>query len=135
MNPRVIRNESDLAEALRRIDELIDAEAGTPEAEELDVWATLVELYEESNHPMEPPSPIEAIRFRMEQLGLRQADIAGLLGGRSRVSEILGGKRALTVNMIRALNEHLGIPLESLIGGQQGGAAAAVRTSGHESRR
>lgn len=126
MNPRVIRSESDLAEALRRIDELIDAEAGTPEAEELDVWATLVELYEESNHPIEPPSPIEAIRFRMEQLGLRQADVAPLLGGRSRVSEILGGKRALTVNMIRALNEHLGIPLESLVGRQQGGAAVNV---------
>ena len=126
MNPRVIRNEEDYVEALRRIDELIEAEPGTPEGEELDVWATLVELYEESNHPIEPPSAIEAIRFRMEQLGLRQADLAPLLGGRSRVSEILGGKRALTLNMIRALNEHLGIPLESLIGRQQSAAAVDV---------
>lgn len=123
MNPRVIRNEVDYAEALRRIDELIDAKAGTPDGDELDVWVTLVELYEESHHPVHPPSPIEAIRFRMEQLGLRQADLAPLLGARSRVSEILGGKRTLTLNMIRALNERLGIPLESLIGGQESRAA------------
>lgn len=126
MNPRVIRNEADYAEALRRIDELMEADAETSEGEELDLWATLVELYEESQHPLEPPSAIEAIRFRMEQLGLRQADVAPLLGGRSRVSEILGGKRTLTLNMIRALNEHLGIPLESLIGRQQSGAAVDV---------
>lgn len=126
MNPRVIRNEADYAEALRRIDELMEADAETSEGEELDLWATLVELYEESRHPLEPPSAIEAIRFRMEQLGLRQADVAPLLGGRSRVSEILGGKRTLTLNMIRALNEHLGIPLESLIGRQQSGAAVDV---------
>src|SRR5680860_505516 len=105
MNPRVVRNEADLAEARRRSEDLIDAEAGSLKAEELDVWVALVELYEESNHPIEPPSPTEAIRFRMEQLGLRQADVAPLLGGRSRVSEIRGGKRALTVIMIRALNE------------------------------
>lgn len=116
MNPRVIRNEADHAGALRRIEELIDAEPGTAEGDELDVWITLVELYEDSHHAIEPPNPIDAIRFRMEQLGLRQADLAPLMGGRSRVSEVLNGKRALTLNMIRALNEHLGIPLQSLVG-------------------
>jgi HTH-type transcriptional regulator/antitoxin HigA len=115
MNPRVVRNEADYAGALRRIEELIDAEPGTAEGE-LDVWVTLVELYEDSHHAIEPPNPIDAIRFRMEQLGLRQADLAPLMGGRSRVSEVLNGKRALTLNMIRVLNEHLGIPLHSLVG-------------------
>jgi|SRR5680860_543474 len=116
MNLRVIRNESDYAGALRRIEELIDAESGTADGDELDVWITLVELYEDSHHAIGPPNPIDAIRFRMEQLGLRQADLAPLIGGRSRVSEVLNGKRGLTLNMIRVLNEHLGIPLHSLVG-------------------
>lgn len=115
MNPKVIRNETSYAEALRRIDELIDAEPGTLDGADLDVWITLFEVYEDANHAIEAPSPVDAIRFRMEQLDLRQTDLAPLLGGRSRVSEILSGKRALTVKMIRALNERLGIPLRSLV--------------------
>jgi HTH-type transcriptional regulator/antitoxin HigA len=72
--------------------------------------------YAEALRSIEAPSPFDAIRFRMEQLGLRQTDLAPLLGGRSRVSEVLGGKRALTINMIRALHTHIGIPLRSLVG-------------------
>jgi HTH-type transcriptional regulator/antitoxin HigA len=116
MKPRVVRSEADYAEALRNIDALLDADSGTPEGEDLDVWITLVEVYEDDHHAIEAPSPIDAIRFRMEQLGLRQTDLASLLGGKSRVSEVLGGKRALTINMIRTLNARLGIPLRSLVG-------------------
>ncbi|MHB0978805.1 MAG: helix-turn-helix domain-containing protein [Thermoleophilia bacterium] len=130
MKPRVIRDEADHIQALRAIDSLIDAEPGTPEGEDLDVWITLVEVYEDAHHAIESPSPVDAIRFRMEQLGLRQTDLAPLLGGRSRVSEVLNGKRALTVKMIRALNEHLGIPLPSLVGGGEQAGEPAVRATG-----
>lgn len=116
MNPKVIRSEAAYADALRRIEELFDAEVCTPDGDELDVWIALVELYEAAHHAIEPPDPVDAIRFRMEQLGLRQVDLAPILGGRSRVSEILSGRRQLTLSMIRALNERLGIPLQSLVG-------------------
>jgi HTH-type transcriptional regulator/antitoxin HigA len=116
MKPRVVRSEADYAEALRSIDALLDADPGTPEGDDLDVWITLVEVYEDEHHAIDAPNPIDAIRFRMEQLGLRQIDLAPLLGGRSRVSEVLSGKRSLTINMIRALHARLGIPLPSLVG-------------------
>ena len=117
MKPKVIRNTEEYALAFRRIDELIDAEPGTPEGDDLDLWITLVGLYEDTNEPIEPPSPVDAIRFRMEQLGLRQTDLAPLLGSRSRVSEVLSGKRHLTLTMIRSLHHELGIPLASLVAG------------------
>jgi HTH-type transcriptional regulator / antitoxin HigA len=110
-----IRTEADYEAALLRIDALMDAEAGTPAADELEVWATLVDLYEEQHFPIDWPDPIEAIRFRMEQAGLTPRDLIPFLGSRAKVSEVLSGKRSLTLQMIRALHEHLGIPAEVLL--------------------
>ena len=87
------------------------------EGEEMALLSLLVEKYEQENHQMEAPSPIEAIKFRMEQMNLKQADVAPLFGGKTRVSEVLNGKRSLSLKMITLLNRYLGIPLESLICG------------------
>ena len=116
MQIRPIRTDADHAAALRRIDELMYAEPGTPEADELDVLATLVEAYEDRHFPIADPDPLAAIQFRMEQLGLTRKDLEPLLGSRGRVSEVLNGRRALSLQMIRRLNRELGIPLESLVG-------------------
>jgi len=94
---------------------MMDARAGTRDADELDVLATLVDRYEWHRYPIEAPDPIDAIRFRMEQAGLRQCDLVPMIGTRARVSEALSGRRRLTLPMIRALHAHLGIPAESLI--------------------
>jgi HTH-type transcriptional regulator/antitoxin HigA len=110
---RPIRNDSDYAAALERIDSLMDS---SEDGDELEVLVTLVEAYEDQNFPIDLPSPIEAIMFRMEQEGLTQSDLAKYIGGRAKVSEVLSGKRPLTINMIRALNRHLGIPADVLIG-------------------
>jgi HTH-type transcriptional regulator/antitoxin HigA len=93
----------------------MDADADTPESDELEVLATLVELYEEKHFPIDWPNPIAAIRFRMEQSGLTPRDLIPLLGSRAKVSEVLSGKRSLTLQMMRALYEHLGIPAEVLL--------------------
>jgi HTH-type transcriptional regulator / antitoxin HigA len=116
MDVRPIRTARDHAHALRRIDRLMDAQPGTPEGDELDVLATLVEAYEERHFPIADPDPLSAIRFRMDQLGLTRKDLEPLLGSRGRVSEVLNGRRALSLQMIRRLNRDLGIPLESLVG-------------------
>jgi len=116
MEIRPIRTDRDHAQALQRIDELMDAKLGTPESDELDVLATLVEAYEERHFPIADPDPIAAIQFRMEQMGLSRRDLEPLLGSRGRVSEVLTGRRALSIQMIRRLNRELGIPLESLVG-------------------
>ncbi len=118
MDTRPIRSRTDHAKALRRIEELMDAVPGSPEAEELDVLATLVEAYEERHFPISDPNPLDAIRFRMEQLGLSRKDLEPLIGSRARVSEVLNGRRPLSINMIRRLHRELGIPLESLVGGE-----------------
>jgi HTH-type transcriptional regulator/antitoxin HigA len=110
---RPIRNDTDYEAALERIDSLMDSAA---DRDELEVLVTLVEAYEDRHFPIDLPTPIEAIEFRMEQEGLTQADLAKYIGGRSKVSEVLSGKRPLTINMIRALNKHLGISAEVLIG-------------------
>ena len=91
----------------------MDAKPDTPEADELDVLTTLVEVFEARHHPVYPPDPIDAILFRMEQLGLSRKDLEAF-GGRGRVSEILNRKRGLSLEMIRKLHEELKIPLESL---------------------
>jgi len=116
MDIRPIRTKADHARALARIDEFMDARPGTPAGDELDVLVTLVESYEEKHFPVADPEPLAAIRFRMEQLGLTRRDLEPLLGSRGRVSEVLNGRRALSIQMIRRLNRELGIPLESLIG-------------------
>ncbi len=115
MNIRPIRNKRDLKKSLARIDVIIDSEPGTSEYDELDVLSTLVEAYEDKHYPIDPPDPVEAIKFRMEQKGLKQVDLAPLMGGANRVSEVLTRKRGLSLKMIRNLNMKLGIPLESLL--------------------
>ena len=118
MTIRPIRTESDHESALKRIQALMSAKQGTPEGDELDVLATLVEAYENKHFPIDAPDPVEAIKFRMEQLGLDRKDLEPFIGSRARVSEILNRRRGLSLAMIRSLHENLDIPLEALIGGE-----------------
>lgn len=119
-NIKAIRSEADYNAALARIEALMDAEPDTPEGDELDVLADLVEHYEEKHVPMGFPSPVAAIEFRLEQARLAPRDLIPFIGSRAKVSEVLSGKRPLTMPMARALHEHLGIPAEVLL--QQPGA-------------
>ena len=112
---RPIRTEQDYAAAMSEIERLWGAAAGTPEGDRLDVLATLVEAYEAEHDPMDPPDPITAIEFRMEQQGLTRKDLERMLGTRTRVSEILNRKRGLSIGMIRRLHAELGISAEVLI--------------------
>jgi HTH-type transcriptional regulator / antitoxin HigA len=112
---RAIRTEADYGAALARIDELMDAEPGTSEGEDLDVLADLVELYEARHVPMGYPTVLGALRFRMEQAGLSPRDLIPFLGSRAKVSEVLAGKRPLTMQMARALHVNLGIPADVLL--------------------
>ena len=130
---RAIRTEADYQAALARIDALMDAEFGTPDGDELDVLTDLVELYEARHVPMGYPSPIEAIRFRMEQGGLSPRDLVPFLGSRAKVSEILSGKRQLTMQMARALHANLGIPADVLL--QQPGGELPSALEGIEWQR
>ncbi|MFM8552225.1 MAG: type II toxin-antitoxin system HigA family antitoxin [Nitrospiraceae bacterium] len=111
-----IKTTKDYDHALRRIEQLMDAKWDTKAGDELDVLTTLVEAYEARHHAVCPPDPVEAIKFRMDQLGMTRKDLEAMLGGRGRVSEILTGKRSLSLEMIRRLHRKLHIPLESLIG-------------------
>ncbi len=115
MNIRPVKTEKDYDAALSRIEELWGAEAGTTEGDELDVLLTLVGVYEDEHHRVPLPTPIEAIKFVMDQRGFKQADLIPYLGSRSKVSEVLNGKRTLTLSMIRVLHCKLGIPAEVLI--------------------
>ena len=110
-----IRTEADYEKALAEIERLWGARAGTPEGDRLDILATLIDVYENEHYPMDPPDPIEAIRFRMEQQGLTRKDLAGILGSRTRVAEVLNRRRGLSIHMIRRLHEKLGIAVEVLI--------------------
>jgi HTH-type transcriptional regulator/antitoxin HigA len=110
-----IRTEADYEAALAEIERLWGARAGTPEGDRLDILATLVDAYENEHYPMDPPDPIEAIKFRMEQQGLTRKDLEGILGTRTRVAEVLNRRRGLSINMIRRLHEKLGISAEVLL--------------------
>jgi len=121
MHPKVIKTETDYKAALARLDELLDAKSETPEGDEFELWATLISTYEKDAFPIDLPDPIAAIRFRMEQAGLKQVDLVPYIGSASRVSEILKGKRSLSLSMIRKLHEGLGIPAEVLL--QEPGAS------------
>jgi HTH-type transcriptional regulator/antitoxin HigA len=126
---RAIRTAADYDAALARIDVLMDAEPGTAEGEELDVLTDLVGLYESRHFPMGYPDPIEAIRFRMEQGGLSPRDLIPFIGSRSKVSEVLAGRRSLTLQMARALHTGLGIPADVLLqqpGGELPGALDGI---------
>ena len=115
MTIKPIKTERDYRKALKEIEKLWDAKPNTPMGDRLDVLVTLVEAYEQKHYRVDPPDPIEAIKFRMEQLELKPSDLAKILGGRSRVSEVLNKKRKLTVEMMRSLRKHLAIPAESLL--------------------
>ncbi|TLU99474.1 helix-turn-helix domain-containing protein [Dyadobacter luticola] len=116
---RLIKTEQDYRTALKRMELLFDAEEGTPESDEADVLALIIDAYENEHYPIEAPDPIEAIKIRMEELNLRQADLIDEIGGKSRVSEILSKKRKLTVEMIRNLSSRLHLSVNSLIGDYQ----------------
>jgi HTH-type transcriptional regulator/antitoxin HigA len=116
MNIRPIKTADDYRWALLRIEELMEAGPDSEAGTELDVLATLVEAYEEKHFPIEAPDPVEAILFRMEQMGLGRKDLEPLLGSKSRVSEVLNRKRDLSLSQIRKLHESLDIPLENLVG-------------------
>ncbi len=130
MIPKLIKNERDYEATLERIEALMDAELDTPDGDELELLTTLVELYEEKQFPVGLPDPVQAIRFRMEQASLKQQDLVPYIGSRSKVSEVLNGKRALSLRMIRALNEGLGIPAEVLL--QEPGAVIPDEIPGLE---
>lgn len=130
MIPKVIKNEAGYETALARIDEILDADPGTPEGDELELLVTLVELYEKQVHPIDLPDPVEAIRFRMEQAGLKQKDLIPLIGSRSKVSEVLSRQRPLSIAMMRKLHEGLGIPADVLL--KDPGAGTAPPPDGIE---
>lgn len=110
-----IRTKADYKAALVEVEALWGARSGTPRGDRLDVLATLIDAYEAEHQPIDPPDPIDAIQFRMEQQGLTRRDLEGLIGTRARIAEVLNRKRPLSINMIRRLHEHLGIPAEVLI--------------------
>jgi len=110
-----IRTKADHKRALGEVEKLWGAKSGTPDGDRLDVLATLIEAFEAVHYPMDPPDPIEAIRFRMESQGLTRKDLETMIGTRTRVAEVLNRKRALSIGMIRRLHEELGIPAEVLI--------------------
>ena len=115
MDIKPIRNDADHRAALKQIEPLMTAEADSPEGERLDVLTALVEAYEQKHFPLELPDPVEAIKFRMEQMGLTPKDLEPMIGRLNRVYEVLNHKRPLTLQMIRNLHDGLGIPAESLI--------------------
>ncbi len=124
MKTKILKTKQEYDEACRRIYTLINGsnnamEPNTPEGEELELLSLLVEKYELEHYPIEAPSPIAAVRFRMEQMNLKQSDIAPLFGEKTQVSEVLSGKRSLTLKTITLLNRYLGIPLEALIIGNK----------------
>jgi HTH-type transcriptional regulator / antitoxin HigA len=110
-----IRTEADYEAALVEVERLWGAPSGTPDGDRLDVLATLIDAHESERFPMDPPDPIDAIRFRMEQQGLTRKDLEGVIGTRTRVAEVLNRRRGLSINMIRRLHARLGISADVLI--------------------
>ena len=115
MEIKAIKTEQDYNQALKRLEIIFHAEIDSPEGDEAEVLSILIEKYEETHYPIEMPDPIEAIKFKMEQMGMKQKDLAEIVGFTSRVSEILNRKRKLTLSMIRKLNTALHIPTEILV--------------------
>jgi HTH-type transcriptional regulator/antitoxin HigA len=115
MEISIIKTEVQYQTALNRIEEIFDSTETSETAEELELLTVLVEKYENEHYPIDFPDPIEAIKFRMEQLGYKQKDLAEIIGLKSRVSEIMNKKRKLSIEMIRKLHDRLGIPTEVLI--------------------
>jgi HTH-type transcriptional regulator/antitoxin HigA len=115
MSIKPIKTEEDYQAALSRLEEIFDAPVNTPEGDEAEILSLLIENYENEFYPIEAPDPIEAIKIRMEELNLRQKDLVGVIGGKSRVSEILNRKKRLTVEMIRELESKLQISASVLV--------------------
>jgi HTH-type transcriptional regulator / antitoxin HigA len=124
MITKILKTEIEYNDACERLYQLIHSspeaiEPNSPQGEEMELLSLLIEKYEMERIPIEAPNPIEAIKFRMEQMNLKQLDIAPLFGGKTRISEVLNGRRPLTLRMIALLNKYLGIPMESLIHGNE----------------
>lgn len=115
MTLKLIKTEEDYRKALARLEEIFDAKIGTPESDEADVLGLLVDDYEKKNYPIDAPDPIEAIKIRMEEMDLKQKDLVGVIGGKSRVSEILNRKKKLTVDMVRNLAARLNLSAQVLV--------------------
>ena len=115
MEVKPIKTESDYKAALAEVDRLWDAVPNTPEGDQLEVWTTLIEVYEELHYTLPLPDPVEAIKYWMESRGLSRRDLEPFIGSRARVSEVLNRKRSLTLGMIRRLHKGLGIPADVLI--------------------
>ena len=112
---RPIRSAADHEAAIAEVERLWGAKSNTPDGDRLDVLATLIDAYESEHHPMDPPDPIDAIKFRMEQQGLSRKDLEPLIGTRTRVAEVLNRRRSLSIAMIRRLHDRLGISADVLI--------------------
>jgi HTH-type transcriptional regulator/antitoxin HigA len=109
MNIKLIKTEADYQTALKRLEVIFDAKTGTPESDEADIVGLMIDEYEKKHYPIESPDPIEAIKIRMEEMQLKQIDLADAIGGKNRVSEVLNRKRKLTVEMIRNLTTRLNL--------------------------
>ncbi len=119
MKIRPIKTEEDYEKALARLDEIFDAPPNTEEGDEAEILALLIETYEDKYYPISDPDPIEAIKIRMEDMNLKQKDLVGVIGGKSRVSEVLNRKKRLTVEMIRKLEKALNISASVLVNSYQ----------------
>jgi HTH-type transcriptional regulator / antitoxin HigA len=126
MEIKPIKTETDYDSSIKRIEELWGATKDSVEGDELDVLCTLVESYEMRHYPIAPPDPIDAIKFRMEQMGMNKSDMAKYLGAQSRVSEVLSGKRQLTLKMVKSLYKGLKIPADILLGDDNKGLIRSI---------
>jgi HTH-type transcriptional regulator/antitoxin HigA len=115
MTLKLIKTDVEYQEALNRLEEIFDAKIGTPESDEADILGLLIDEYEKKHYPIDAPDPIEAIKIRMEEMDLKQKDLVGVIGGKSRVSEILNRKKKLTVDMVRSLAFRLNLSAQILI--------------------
>ncbi|MBC8006101.1 MAG: transcriptional regulator [Verrucomicrobia bacterium] len=115
MNIKPIKTDADYKDALKKLEVIFDAAVGTPESDEADILGLIIDEYEKKHYRIEAPDPIEAIKIRMEEMHLKQVDLIGAIGGKSRVSEVLNRKRKLTVEMIRNLHQRLNLSPKLLI--------------------
>ena len=115
MDWKIINTEKEYEKALARFEELFDAGPGTPESDEADLLALLIENYDKQHNPVPEPDPVEAIKFCMEQMNLKPKDLVGIIGDKASVSKVLTKKRKLNLNMIRSLHSKLNIPYETLM--------------------
>ena len=118
MEPKILKTDAEYKAALMQLQKLMQAKLGTPKADRLELWAKLIEDYENIHYPIEAPDPVAAILFRMEQEDLKFKDLGPYLGSKSKISEVLSRKRTLTLSMIRKLHRGLGIPAEALLAEQ-----------------